>query len=88
MKTTIDIDDELFRAAKIHAVHTRRPLRHVVEAALRSFLEGDGRSAPDPGAGPRMARLAEILRVVDTLPVLDARTPDEILGYDDQGGFD
>jgi len=30
-------------------------------------------------------QLQEILRRVDQLPVLDSRTPDEILGYDEHG---
>ena len=31
------------------------------------------------------AQLEEILRRVDQLPILDSRTADEILGYDDHG---
>lgn len=30
-------------------------------------------------------QLEEILRRVDRLPVLDSRSPDEILGYDEHG---
>ena len=36
----------------------------------------------------RLARLTETLRIAaefQTLPVLDDRTPDEILGYDEHG---
>jgi len=32
-----------------------------------------------------LSQLDDILRRVDRLPVLDTRTPDEILGYDDGG---
>jgi antitoxin VapB len=32
-----------------------------------------------------MAQLEEILRRVDQLPILDSRTPDEIVGYDEHG---
>jgi len=32
-----------------------------------------------------LTQLEDILRRVDQLPIQDARTPDEILGYDDQG---
>jgi hypothetical protein len=32
-----------------------------------------------------VTQLEDILRRVDHLPVLDARSPDEILGYDDHG---
>ena len=38
MRTTIEINDELFRAAKRRAAEEGLPLRRVVEAALRSFL--------------------------------------------------
>ncbi len=33
----------------------------------------------------REAKIEELLRRVDTLPVLDDRTEDEILGYDENG---
>lgn len=33
-------------------------------------------------------RLLAIAAEMSTLPVLDSRTPDEILGYNDQGHFD
>lgn len=32
-----------------------------------------------------LSQLEEILRRVDQLPVLDSRTPDEIVGYDEHG---
>ncbi len=38
MKTTIDIHDELLARAKRHARQTGRPLRAVVEEALRELL--------------------------------------------------
>ena len=90
MKTTIEIDDELFRAAKFRAVETRRSLRDVVESALRMFLDGGGSGAGHPGADAagRKARLTEIIGEIDALPVLDDRSPDEILGYNTQGTFD
>ena len=40
MRTTIDINDELLRAAKSCAARDRRTLRAVVEQALRQFLAG------------------------------------------------
>lgn len=45
MRTTIDLNDELLRAAKRRAAQERRPLREVVEAALRTYLgrAGGGR---------------------------------------------
>ncbi len=38
MRTTIDLNDEVFRAAKRRAAEERRTLRDVVEAALRIYL--------------------------------------------------
>ena len=39
MRTTLEIADELFRLAKKKAADQGVPLRGVVEAALRSYLE-------------------------------------------------
>lgn len=39
MKTTIEIDDELFRRAKVHAAERGSSLRRVVEDALRRALD-------------------------------------------------
>ncbi|MYN64666.1 MAG: DUF2191 domain-containing protein [Acidobacteria bacterium] len=47
MRTTIDINDELLRAAKSHAARDRRPLKAVVEQALRELLAGPARVATD-----------------------------------------
>jgi hypothetical protein len=38
MRTTIELNDELLRAAKRRAAQEQRTLRDVVEAALRTYL--------------------------------------------------
>ena len=38
MRTTIDINDELLQAVKVHAVETHKTLKTTVEQALRAFL--------------------------------------------------
>ena len=38
MRTTIDINDELLRAVKAHAVSERKTLKATIEEALREFL--------------------------------------------------
>jgi hypothetical protein len=38
MRTTLDINDELFRLAKRRAADENAPLRKVVEEALRTYL--------------------------------------------------
>jgi hypothetical protein len=45
MRTTLDLSDELFRAAKKRAADERVPLRDVVEDALRLYLSGKTRRA-------------------------------------------
>ena len=42
MRTTLDLDDELLRAVKVHAVIVRQTLKVTVEQALRAFLEAQG----------------------------------------------
>ena len=48
MRTTLDIDDDLLRAAKAHAADERTTLRATVEQALRAFLAGPARARSDP----------------------------------------
>ena len=44
MKTTIDLPDELFVAAKKRAAEERRPMRDLVARGLRAQLQRPGRS--------------------------------------------
>lgn len=45
MRTTLDLDDRLLRAAKKRAAEERRTLTRIIEDALRAFLH------PSPRAG-------------------------------------
>jgi hypothetical protein len=45
MKTTLDLPDELFVAAKKRAAEERRPLRDLVASGLRQHLRGPARRA-------------------------------------------
>ena len=47
MRTTVDINDELLRAAKSHAARDRRTLKAIVEQALRQFLAGPASTVAD-----------------------------------------
>lgn len=47
MRTTIDLNDELLRAAKSHAAGERQSLKATIERALREFLAGSGRAASE-----------------------------------------
>ena len=42
MRTTIHLNDELFREAKKRAAHDGVPLRALIEAALRRYLANRG----------------------------------------------
>jgi hypothetical protein len=53
MKTTIELPDDLFIAAKKRAAELREPLRALVERCLRAEL-GRGKGRPD--AKPRTVR--------------------------------
>lgn len=46
MRTTLDLSDELLRAAKKRAADEQVPLRRVVENALRAYLSPRARSGP------------------------------------------
>jgi antitoxin VapB len=74
--------DEADRLARQLAKETGESLTDAVVTALRERLDRVRRPR-------RTARLREELRLlqerVSALPVLDARTPDRILGYGDDG---
>lgn len=38
MKTTLDINDELYRAIRVEAARSDRPVREIVEEALEQWL--------------------------------------------------
>jgi hypothetical protein len=44
--TVVLEDEDLYRRAKIAAVERRRPLKSLVEEALRQYLEGETQSEP------------------------------------------
>lgn len=75
-------DPEADRLARELAARTGETLTEAVLVALRERLAREtGRSSPVPLSD----ELAEIRRRCSALPVLDARSPEEILGYDAAG---
>ena len=76
-------DAEAHALAAELARRTGRSLTQVVKEALRDRLERE--RAQQPGAGRLVARVLELGRRASARPVLDARTPDQILGYDESG---
>lgn len=74
--------EEADRLARELAARTGESLTEVVVGALRERLQRElGRSYVRPLA----EELLEISRRCAALPEVDARTPEEILGYDDCG---
>jgi len=59
----------------------------LTEAVTRALEERLGlfRRRSEAEVEARLKAMMEILKEIDKLPVLDDRTPDEILGYDEDG---
>lgn len=75
-------DPETDRLARTLAAATGETITDAVANALRERLD----RVRGHGGGPDLAAVIEqIARRCSTLPVLDDRTPDEILGYDEFG---
>jgi antitoxin VapB len=80
-------------AISIKSIETERLAREVaaktgesLTAAIQRSLEERLERLKQQRRGQILAsQLEEILRRVDQLPILDHRTPDEILGYDEHG---
>lgn len=88
MKTSVEIDNALYRQARLRAAEDGTTLRALIEAGLRSVLQAQA-AVPDPNAH-LAARLAAIRVIQDRFAAaatLDPRSDDEILGYDENGGF-
>jgi len=74
-------NEEADRLARELAATTGETLTDAVVNALRERLERQ-RARRAAGVAQRLERLAV---EVQALPVLDARSADEIIGYDDRG---
>jgi len=70
------------RLAREVAAKTGESLTRAIHKALEERLERLKRERREQVV---LMQLEDILRRVDQLPVLDSRTPDQILGYDDNG---
>ena len=73
---------EVERLARELAEKTGESLTGVIQKALEERLERLKRQRKNQIL---MGQLREILHRVDQLPVLDPRSPDEIIGYDENG---
>ena len=75
-------DPETYRAARELADLTGETLTATVRTALKERLE---RLRRVDDSAERIARMREIAEHCSSLPVLDSRSADEILGYDEIG---
>jgi antitoxin VapB len=64
------------------AAKTGESITGTIEKALEERLDRINR---ERGRQNLMSQLDEILQRMDRLPVLDSRTPEEIIGYDEHG---
>jgi antitoxin VapB len=64
------------------AAKTGESITGTIEKALEERLDRLNR---ERGRQNLMSQLEEILQRMDQLPVLDSRTPEEIIGYDEHG---
>ncbi len=89
MTVAIQLDAETERLARKLAEVTGKPLPAVVKEAIEARAEAVG--LPLEARERRMSRdellerMKEIVKGFDSLPVLDSRSPDEIIGYDEFG---
>ena len=73
---------ETERVAREVAAKTGESITEAIQKALEERLD---RLKQKRRSQLALAQIEEILQRVDELPVLDSRTPEEIVGYDDQG---
>jgi antitoxin VapB len=83
----------MYMALHINNPETERNVRAMADATGESIAEAVNQAVlyrmksmtkrrPDP---KRMEKIRELLARLDALPVLDARSADEIIGYDENG---
>jgi antitoxin VapB len=73
---------ETERLARELASRTGESLTGAIQKSLEERLERLKQQRRSPSLS---TQLEDILRRVDQLPILDSRTPDEIVGYDEHG---
>ena len=78
-------DPEVYRMVREIADQTGQTLTDVVRRAVKREHDRVKRIIPDP---IRIERLNQIVDRYAKLPVIDNRTDDEILGYNEYGAFD
>ena len=86
--TTLPADPDTERLAQKLAEATGKPLPTIVREAITARAEAAGVTLRGRGGLSREELLARMIAITDRfaeLPVYDARTPEEIIGYDEHG---
>ena len=89
MKTSLEIDDRLYNAARLRAAQEHTTVRALIERGLAGVL-GLGpalETANSAGESRDMEDLAALCSQVSSLPLRTTATAEELLGYDDDGAF-
>lgn len=87
MKTSLEIDDHLYQAARMYALREHTTVRALVERGLAAVI-GLGPQAPEEDrASAELAELEALCAQVSALPLLTDESADQILGHDDDGGY-
>jgi antitoxin VapB len=82
-------NDETERLARELARRRKQGITEVVTEALRKELERERRKPPRKESYEEFKRgIDEIVERFNKLPVLDDRSADEIIGYNEKGHFD
>jgi antitoxin VapB len=79
---------ETEKLARELARRRKQGITEAVTEVLRKEVERERQKLRRDDREERLRRIEEIVQEVKKLPVLDDRTADEILGYNDQGLFD
>jgi plasmid stability protein len=80
-----NVPDELYQRLKTAAAAHRRSMTQEAILSLQAGLAGEGAPPPKPAVAETLEWLR---REVWSLPVLDDRAEDDILGYNAHGHFD
>lgn len=90
MKTSLEIDDRLYDAARVRAAQEHTTIRALIEEGLAGVL-GLGPQRPTTGETTQQRDLEDLTALcaqVSSLPLLTRATDVELLGYDDEGSFE
>jgi len=81
-------NEETEKLARELARRRGQGITEVLTDVLRREVERERRKLRPDDIEARMRRIDAIVKHFNSLPVLDDRSPDEIIGYNEQGHFD